>query len=144
MRRLDINQGCGDEMASNEWRLLWTKAAASVLLIMLLFGAADVMAAKKPEKMAPKIPPGKPEIFQLEPRGIERGYPVKLKLIGTNLIGVTEVKFQNADLSGEVLEEPVATTNVLWIEISAAKISPALRMRSPSKTPIARAASSNF
>src|SRR5436190_883409 len=74
---------------------------AGFLLFTLLF-ALNVSAAKKPAKMAakPKIPAGKPEIFQLEPRGIQRGVPSKIKLIGTNLIGLTELMLHDPKIAG--------------------------------------------
>src|SRR5436190_10131598 len=95
--------------------LLWP-----LLLLMLL--CFNVFAAKKPAKMKapPKIPPGKSEIFQLEPRGIQRGFSVKIKLIGTNLIGVTSLELHDEKLQGELLEDPPATTNEVWIKLTAA------------------------
>src|SRR5437870_13780129 len=57
------------------------------IALLCLFAAFSAgAAAKKPAKPAP-IPPGKPEIFQLEPHGIQRGTTAKIKLIGTNQIG---------------------------------------------------------
>jgi len=92
--------------------------AAGCLLVAWNAGAA----AKKPAKMAPspKIPPGKPEIFRLDPRGIQRGSPAKIKLIGTNLIGLTELKLHDPNLKGAFLDEPEATTEEVWIELTAA------------------------
>ena len=92
------------------------------ICVMTLLWALDVSAAKKPAKMAarPKVPPGKPEIFELQPRGIQRGMPAKIKLIGTNLIGLTELKLHHELLEGDLLETPEATTNEAWIEITAA------------------------
>src|SRR5258708_2485133 len=88
---------------------------------LLLFLAITGFAASNPAKMAsPKIAPGKPEIFQLEPRGIQRGLSVKIKLIGTNLIGLTELKLPDPGLKGELLETPAASTNEAWIEVIAA------------------------
>ena len=68
----------------------------------------------------PKVPKGKPEIFELEPRGIQRGTPARIRVIGTNLMTVTEVKLSNAGLKGAVLETPAATTNEIWVEVTAA------------------------
>src|SRR5207249_4489656 len=87
---------------------------------MLLLVSQSLFAAKKPAKMAarPKVPPGKPEIFQLEPRGIQRGVAARIKLIGTNLVGLTELKLHNAGLKGALLSLPEATTNEAWIELS--------------------------
>src|SRR5215475_8585978 len=92
-----------------------------VLSAALLFTLPLVAATKKPAKMAaPKVPPGKPEIFTLEPRGIRRGTTVKIKLIGTNLIGLTELKLHNPQLKGELLNNPEPTANEAWVTITAA------------------------
>jgi len=80
---------------------------------------AGLAASKKPVRMAPKIPPGKPEIFELDPRGIQRGVPVRIRLVGTNLVGLTELEFHDPGVNGELMEEPAATTNEAWIEITA-------------------------
>jgi hypothetical protein len=83
--------------------------------------ASSVLAAKKPAKMAsaPKIAPGRPEIFSLEPRGIQRGVNANIKLTGTNLIGLTELRLQNPNLHGKLLEQPKPSTNEVWIRITA-------------------------
>jgi hypothetical protein len=85
--------------------------------------ARRVLTAKKAaKKMAPKpkIPRGKPEIFELQPRGIQRGVTARIKLVGTNLMAVTMVKLSNPALKGSLLETPPATTNEAWVEITAA------------------------
>jgi hypothetical protein len=78
-------------------------------------------APKKAPKMQPKskIPKGKPEIFELQPRGIQRGVVARIKLIGTNLMSVTMVKLSNPGLKGVLLDMPAATTNEAWIEVTA-------------------------
>lgn len=93
-----------------------------LMAAVFLFSPCAYAATKKPAKMAaaPKVPPGKPEIFQLEPRGIQRGIATKVKLIGTNLIGLTELKLHNDKLKGELLNDPEPTTNEVWITIAAA------------------------
>jgi hypothetical protein len=93
-----------------------------ILLFAFIFILPILAATKKPAKMPPaaKVPPGKPELFTLEPRGIQRGVATKIKLIGTNLIGLTELKVHNSKLKGELLNEPEPTTNEVWIEITAA------------------------
>jgi hypothetical protein len=89
--------------------------------IFLLLLASSVFAAKKPAKMAaaPKIAPGQPEIFSLEPRGVQRGVVATIKLTGTNLIGLTELRLQNTNIHGTLLEQPEPATNEVWIQITA-------------------------
>jgi Bacterial pre-peptidase C-terminal domain len=92
------------------------------LAIVVFFFTLPLLAAtKKPAKMAPpaKVPPGKPELFTIEPRGIQRGVATKIKLIGTNLIGLTELKLHNPKLKGELLNEPEPTTNEVSVTITA-------------------------
>jgi len=98
----------------------FTICSCAFLIFFLLIPSAFA-ATKKPAKMAVrKVPPGKPEIFSLEPRGIQRGIAAKIKLIGTNLIGLTELKLDNSKLKGDLLSEPAPTTNEVWITITAA------------------------
>src|ERR1051325_9717808 len=94
----------------------------AISLILLLLLANSVLAAKKPAKMAPtpkKIAPGQPEIFSLEPRGVQRGAQATIKLTGTNLIGLTELRLHNTNIQGVLLDQPPATTNEVWIRITA-------------------------
>jgi len=91
---------------------------AVFLLLLLTFSL--VAAPKKAPKMKPppKIPPGKPEIFQLEPRGIQRGIAVKIKIIGTNLVGLIELKLHNPQLKGELVNNPAPTSTEAWIKLT--------------------------
>ncbi len=90
---------------------------------IFLLSGSDVFAAPK-KKPAPKppmaIPAGKPEIFALTLRGVERGVVTKIKLTGTNLVGLTGLNFQNPKLHGSFVAEPEPTTTEAWIEITAA------------------------
>jgi len=97
----------------------FSRSAIGLLVLFLL--VFSLGAAKKPkQKPPPKIPPGKPEIFQLEPRGIQRGTTVNIKLIGTNLMGLTELKLQNEKFTGELLENPAPTSTEAWIKLMTA------------------------
>src|SRR5947209_6447046 len=71
-------------LSAHPRRVRWLHPAGIYQFLCLFLLAFNLSAAaKKPAKMkpAPKIPPGKPEIFQLEPRGIQRGNPVTIKLV---------------------------------------------------------------
>jgi mono/diheme cytochrome c family protein len=65
------------------------------------------------------VPPPKPALTQFEPRGIQRGVTARLKLIGTNLTGLTEVKFQNPKLTAEILNDSPASANEVWLQVTA-------------------------
>ena len=81
------------------------------IIAAILIAAICIPVVAAPKKAKPKVdkeaarrmsvPAGKPEIFELEPRGIQRGVALEIKLIGTNLVGLTEVKFSNTNFSGE-------------------------------------------
>src|SRR5439155_14659162 len=51
---------------------------------------------------------------------IQRCVSATIKLTGTNLIGLTELLLHNKGLQGKFLDQPAATTNEVWIQISAA------------------------
>ncbi len=59
----------------------------------------------------------KPELTRPEPRGIQRGKEVRVKLIGTNLAGVTEVKSHHPRLSVQLDPEAELKPNQLSIKI---------------------------
>ncbi|NDF00579.1 MAG: hypothetical protein EB034_20265, partial [Verrucomicrobia bacterium] len=65
----------------------WLLAVSSLSLL-----AADPKAKAK-AKPAP-TPAGVPAITRIEPRGIQRGVETRLKLVGNNLAGLTNVTFQ--------------------------------------------------
>jgi hypothetical protein len=99
------------------------RAIIKYLLVIAVMGIALSLPAWARPKAKPKmvaIPSGHPEIFELQPRGIQRGVPVEIKLIGTNLTGLTELKLQNPKLKGEFIREDEAGTNEAWIRITAA------------------------
>jgi WD40 repeat protein/mono/diheme cytochrome c family protein len=47
------------------------------------------------------LAPPPPQLARLEPRGLQRGTRIRLKLVGSNLIALTEVKFSDARLKAE-------------------------------------------
>ena len=64
-------------------------------------------------------PADKPTVTQLEPRGIQRGVESKIKLTGTNLAEVLQLKIANPKLKGELLTD-TEQTNEAWIKLTAA------------------------
>jgi hypothetical protein len=114
----------GVEWCKNKWmkqRLPSPFLTIIWLMIALSFVTASgaVEATKPARKPQPPVDPGKPQIFELEPRGIQRGVPARIKIVGTNLIGLSELKILNPKMAGELLEEPPATTNEVWIALTA-------------------------
>jgi hypothetical protein len=93
-----------------------------VLLAVFSLVAVDSHAAKKQAKKMAKpvaVPPGRMELFSVTPRGVQRGMAAILTLHGTNITS-SNLKFSNDAISGKLLEEPGAGTNLLRVEITAA------------------------
>ena len=65
-----------------------------------------------------KAAEGKPEISRLDPRGVQRGVEVKIKVFGTNLLGLSEVKFSNEKIKADILDIDEKTTEA-WITVLA-------------------------
>lgn len=92
------------------------------ILCSLLLAALAVSAAKKKPKMQkPKPIDDKPGISQIEPRGIQRGIETKIKLIGTNLIGLASLNFSSPKLKGEILDDGAEKPTEAWMKIVAAR-----------------------
>ncbi|NBV22578.1 MAG: hypothetical protein EBS05_11760 [Proteobacteria bacterium] len=77
--------------------------------------AADPKPKAKAKETAP---PGVPAITRIEPRGIQRGLETKLKLVGSNLTGLTNVTFHSPKLTGGLLLE--TTSGEVWVKVTAA------------------------
>ncbi|HXT42283.1 MAG TPA: c-type cytochrome domain-containing protein [Candidatus Angelobacter sp.] len=61
----------------------------------------------------------KPELTRAEPRGIQRGKEVKVRLVGKNLAGVTGVKSHEPKLKAELAGDAGAN-DAAWIKVAAA------------------------
>ena len=59
--------------------------------------------------------------MRAEPRGIQRRIETSIKLVGSNLVGLRELKLHNAKLSGSILTNAGAMSNEAWIQLTAAK-----------------------
>jgi hypothetical protein len=58
----------------------------------------------------------KPALTGLDPRGVQRGETVRLRLTGSNLVALTSAKFANTNLSGSIHE---SRTNDALIDVSS-------------------------
>jgi hypothetical protein len=65
------------------------------------------------------LPPPKPELVRVEPRGFQRGQQVTVKLVGSNLIGVTELKLHHAKLKGELAKASEQKPNEISVVLNA-------------------------
>ncbi len=66
------------------------------------------------------MPPAKAELTRLEPRGIQRGKEVTIKLMGSNLLGATELKLHDPKLKGALAKRDEWTATEGWITLTAA------------------------
>jgi len=62
--------------------------------------------------------PAKPELVRVIPRGIQRGIETRIKLIGSNLATLKEVKSTNAKLKATVLTDPAPMANEAWATVT--------------------------
>ena len=81
----------------------------------LPLSAAD---PKPKAKAAAVAPAAAPAITRLEPRGLQRGVETQLKLVGSNLAGLTNVTFHSPKLTGALL--PDAKAGEAWLKVTAA------------------------
>jgi hypothetical protein len=97
-------------------------AVAFVLLLSLPVAAAPKKKPKMPTEAQKRmsVPAGKPEIFELEPRGIQRGTTVEIKLIGTNLAELTALLLPKMGFTGEFIRTNERTATYAWIKLTAA------------------------
>lgn len=91
-----------------------TFSAYLVLLTAFPLSAADPKPKAKAKEMAPV---GVPAITRLEPRGVQRGVETRLKLVGGNLVGLTNVTFHSPKLTGALL--PDAKAGEAWLKVTA-------------------------
>ena len=72
-----------------------------------------------------KIGPPKPELTNIEPRGVQRGHGVKVKLTGKDIAAAASIKISGTDkVTAKVLGGQRGMTGVLWAEIQAAASAP--------------------
>ena len=91
-------------------------SAAFALTFVLPISAAD--PKPKAKAKAPPAPAGVPTITRLEPRGVQRGLETRVKLVGSNLTGLTNVTFHSPKLTGALVPEPKA--GEAWVKVTAA------------------------
>ena len=65
------------------------------------------------------LPPPKPQLARVEPRGLQRGVETKIKLTGANLVGLQELKFANPKLAGRFIEAEAQKSTEAWAVITA-------------------------
>ncbi len=90
-------------------------AALLVTVALASLSAAEPKPKAKAKEMAPAAAPA---ITRLEPRGVQRGVETRLKLVGSNLAGLTNVTFHSPKLTGALL--PEAKAGEAWLAVTVA------------------------
>ena len=79
-------------------------------------GTVDFYDAKT-AALQPPPPAPKPEVALVEPRGIQRGQTVRVKVSGTNLGEVAAAKAQQPALKVKLLADPPPQADAAWVEV---------------------------
>ncbi|MGH7136347.1 MAG: WD40 repeat domain-containing protein, partial [Pirellulales bacterium] len=86
----------------------------------LLVGRLDGSFALYDDTNGQVIPPPKPELAAISPRGFERGRATRVKLSGKNLLAARGVEFNNAHLQGKILAADRERADEAWVEVTPA------------------------
>jgi hypothetical protein len=83
--------------------------------------AAAASSRRRSKKMKEAKPPSdKPEITRLQPRGMQRGTELTVKVTGANFLGLTAVKSSNPKLTISLTNQAMASETEIWLKIMAA------------------------
>ena len=77
-----------------------TRHTSAFFITHLLVGSVLLALFTPTARAADK----KPALTDVSPRGMQRGQLVALRLTGSNLVGLTSVKFSNTNLTGKIVE----------------------------------------
>ena len=86
----------------------------------LLVGRLDGSMALYDAATGQVVPPPKPELAAVWPRGVQRGAATRLKLTGKNLLDAGSVQFATPQVMARVLPAERPRADELWIEITPA------------------------
>ena len=86
----------------------------------LLVGRLDGSVSFYDAATGQVIPPPKPELAAVWPRGAQRGTSTKLKLTGKNLLDTSSVQFTTQQVTARILPAESPRADELWIEITPA------------------------
>ncbi|HWB12257.1 MAG TPA: c-type cytochrome domain-containing protein [Pirellulales bacterium] len=83
----------------------------------LLVGRLDGSFAFYDDTNGQVIPPPKPELAGIWPRGFQRGVTTRTKLTGKNLLGTTGVEFNHPKLQGRILPPDPGRADEISVEV---------------------------
>ena len=82
-------------------------------------GTVDFYDANSGAHQPPPAPP-KPEVASVEPRGVRRGGPTKVKITGKHLAELTAAKSDQPALAVKLLADPAPGHDAAWVEVTPA------------------------
>lgn len=80
-----------------------------------LDGTLDYYDAKTGKEATPPAP----SLSYVEPRGIQRGVETKVRLVGTNLVELTDLRSSNSNLAARLVSNESDSPEEAWAEIKA-------------------------
>jgi WD40 repeat protein len=98
----------------------WPPALAFVEDKSIIVGRLDGTTEYYDTTSGKVVPVPKPEIVRAEPRGIQRGLTTRVKLTGSNLVNLIELKLHNPKLKGDIEQRTNMIPSATWISVSAA------------------------
>jgi WD40 repeat protein len=84
----------------------------------LLVGRLDGSFAFYDDTNGQLIPPPKPDLAAVSPRGVQRGVTTRLKLSGKNLLGASGIEFNNPMLQAKVVSSDAGRADEAWIDVT--------------------------
>lgn len=100
----------------SDWPSALTFAASGQAVVGRLDGTAEFYDAASGKA----VPPPKPELTRVEPRGVQRGMATRIKLFGSNLVNLAELKVHNAKITGTLEKSSNASANEVWASLTPA------------------------
>jgi WD40 repeat protein len=102
--------------AQPDWPSALTFATAATAIVGRLDGTSEFYDTATGKV----LPPAKPELTRVEPRGLQRGVATRIKLSGSNLVNLTELKLHNPKMAGSFDKSTNNSPNEVWTVITPA------------------------
>ena len=90
----------------------------------LVVGRLDGTFAFYDAQNGKPLAPPKPTLARAEPRGVQRGVPTRVRLVGKNLSDPRDVSFSDARLHGRLVDAETWSEEAVWVEVTAADALP--------------------
>ena len=84
----------------------------------VVVGRLDGSLGYYSSKDGKNVAPPKPLLTRLEPRGVERGRDTRVRLFGSNLVGLTSIKFSNDQIRAGLESTNAFNPSEQWIRLS--------------------------